>query len=144
MMFIAGVLLGAIACSKEEEEATPAGTPTVQGTGSEEAPVKGSYLIGRFEQDGVENPEMFEQKLTLTKDHVVKVNGRNYELTGQWSYDSTKGYLSINVPGDQFQAKAVTADTWQVVSSTAEQVVLKADLGQTSKKMELKVDRSVQ
>jgi hypothetical protein len=144
MMLVAGILLGAISCTKEDDQVAEPGSSAqiVQGTVID-APVKGAYLISRFEQDGVENPEMREQELDFYDDGKVVVKGRNYEYTGQWSYDSAKKYIKISMSDRSMQAQAVSSDNWQVISASTGEVKLKANIGNTSKTMELKVKRDV-
>jgi hypothetical protein len=145
MMIMSGVLLGAIACSKEDDVAPAQSAPAVQsgGTTTEAAPVKGKYLVSRFEQDGVENPELRMQEVEFTKEQEVAVRGRNYEYKGTWTYDAAKQFLNIHVPGEQIQAQAVNGDGWKVVGTTDSSVVLQADMGTTSKKLDLLVKREV-
>ena len=136
---MSGMLLGAIACSDEGENVpTPQPAPVATSGTEEPAVVNGAYNIQRFEQDGVENPEMKEQHLDFSKTGKVVVHGRNYSYEGQWSYNEGKEYIEINIPGDAMQAMAVTSPTWMIGVSEPGMLILVSNDGGTVKKLELR------
>lgn len=141
MIVMSGLLIGAIACSEESEVPTPAQPAAGVSSSNEENPAPGVYSISRFEQDGVENPELKEQELRFNENGSVVLTLRNRELNGDWTYDASKGLLSVAVRGEDVEAALVSSPVWKTVSSSGEKVVLEAGEQETRKKMELTVKK---
>lgn len=143
ILFISVLLLGAIACSDEDENIPAPASPVTTSDSGSVHPILGFFNIVRFEQDGVENPELRGQFLDFYKDGRVQVHGRNYLYEGEWSFLQSKDYIRIDIPVNEIQAIAVSSPEWRMIAEGEDLTVLTllSDAGGTVKKLELKPRR---
>lgn len=141
MILVSGMLVAAIACTKEkEEELAPqaqAASEVVQG--NENTPVSKSYVITRFEQGGVENAAFRDAMITFGEANVfeIKMAESRGTLAGTWSYNADKDYVLISVPGTGAEEEAISSDVWKVTETDQSEVTLQAESGEMVKWMRI-------